>query len=144
MISPCDSDFVCNVSVGDFISDHAAIRYQLDFSYPSMSIEKLVSYRQYHRIDIDQFRNDLNNIPFVRSPEGTAAELYAQYMVGVTQGLDKHAPIISHKAKQQSDEWLSDSYHMARSLSWQFERMWRIRKTQLNSSRLHKQISWCS
>ena len=25
LISPCDSDFVCNVSVGDFISDHAAI-----------------------------------------------------------------------------------------------------------------------
>ena len=25
LISPCDSDFVRNVSVGDFISDHAAI-----------------------------------------------------------------------------------------------------------------------
>ena len=43
LISPCDSDFVCNVSVGDFVSDHAAIRCQLDFSYPSTSIEKMVS-----------------------------------------------------------------------------------------------------
>ena len=25
LISPCDSDFVCNVSIGDFTSDHAAI-----------------------------------------------------------------------------------------------------------------------
>ena len=113
--------FVRNVSVGDFISDHAAIRCQLDFSHPSTSIDKWVSYRQYHRIDIDQFRNDLNNIPFVRSPEGTAAELYDQYITGVTQVHDKHAPIISRKAKQQSDEWLSDSYRMARSLRWQFE-----------------------
>ena len=121
LISPCDSDFVHNVSVGDFISDHAAIRCQLDFSHPSTSIDKWVSYRRYHRIDIDQFRNDLNNIPFVRSPEGTAAELYDQYIIGVTQVLDKHAPIISCKAKQQSDEWLSDSYRMARSLRWQFE-----------------------
>ena len=99
LISPSDSDFVCNVSVGDFISDHAAIRCQLDISHPSTSSEKLVSYRRYHRIDIDQFRNDLNNIPFLRSPEGTAAELYDQYMVGVTQILNKHAPIISRRAK---------------------------------------------
>ena len=52
LISPCDSDFVRNVSVGDFISDHAAIRCQLDFSHPSTSIDKWVSYRRYHRIDI--------------------------------------------------------------------------------------------
>ena len=121
LISPCDSEFVRNVSVGDFISDHAAIRCQLDFSHQSTSIEKWVAYRRYHRINIDQFRNDPNNIPFVRSPEGTAAELYDQYMVGVTQVLNKHAPIISRKAKRQSDEWLSDSYHMARSLRQQFE-----------------------
>ena len=105
LISPCDSDFVRNVSVGDFISDHAAIRCQLDFSHPSTSFDKWVSYHQYHRIDIDQFRNDLKNIPFVWSHKGTAAELYDQYIAGVTQVLDKHAPIISHKAKGQSDEW---------------------------------------
>ena len=99
LISPCDSDFVHNVSVGDFISDHAAIRCQLDFSHPSTSIDKWVSYRRYHRIDIDQFRNDLNNILFVWSPEGTAAELYDQYITGVTQLLDKQAPIILRKAK---------------------------------------------
>ena len=110
LISPCDSDFVRNVSVGD----------------------------------IDQFRNDLNNIPFVRSPEGTAAELYDQYITGVTQVLDKHAPIISRKAKLQSDEWLSDSYRMARSLRRQFERRWRKHKSELNRSRLRRQIAWCN
>ena len=76
LISPCDSDFVCNINVGDFISDHAAIRCQLDFSHPTTCIEKMVSYRRYHRIDINQFRNDLSNIPFVQSPGGTVAELY--------------------------------------------------------------------
>ena len=98
------------------LSDHAAIRCQLDFSHPTTCIEKMVSYRRYHRIDIDQFRNDLSNIPFVLSPGGTAAELYDQYLVFVTQVLDKHAPIISRMTKRQSDEWLSDSYRMARSL----------------------------
>ena len=50
-------------------------------------------------------------------------------ITGVTQVLDKPAPIISHKAKQQSDEWLSDSYRMARSLRRQFERRWRKRQS---------------
>ena len=103
LISPCDSDFVCNVHVGDFISDYAAIQCQLDFSHPTTCIEKIVSYRRYYRIDIDQFRNDLSNIPFVLSPGGTVAELYDQYLVGVTQVLDKHAPIISCMTKRQSD-----------------------------------------
>ena len=39
----------------------------------------------------------ISNIPFVRSPEGTAAALYDQYIIGVTQVLDKHAPIILGK-----------------------------------------------
>ena len=71
-------------------------------------------------------------------------ELCDQYMVDVTQVLDKHAPIISHMSKRQSDEWLSDSYCMARSLRRQFEQIWRKHKTQLNRSRLCKQIAWCN
>ena len=129
LISPGDSDFVRNVNVGDFISDHAAIRCQLDFSHPAICIGKMVSYRRYHRIDINQFRKDLRNIPFVLSPAGTATELYDQYRADVTQVLDKHTPIISRMAKRQSDEWLSESYCMALSLRRQFERMWRKHKT---------------
>ena len=104
----------------------------------------MVSYRRYHRIDINQFRKDLRNIPFVLSPAGTATELYDQYRADVTQVLDKHAPIISRMAKRQSDEWLSESYRMARSLRRQFERMWRKHKTLSNRSRLRKQIAWCN
>ena len=144
LISPGDSDFVRNVNVGDFISDHAAIRCQLDFFHPTISIGKMVSYRRYHRIAIDQFRKDLRNIPFVLSPEGTATELYDQYRADVTQVLDKHAPIISRMAKRQSDEWLSESYRMARSLRRQFGQMWRKHKTLSNRSRLRKQIAWCN
>ena len=144
LISPGDSDFVYNVYIGDFISDHAAIRCQLNFSHPPTCMEKMVSYRRYHRIDIDQFRNDLSNIPFVPSPVSTATGLYDQYMVGVTQVLDSYAPIISRMTKRQSDEWLSDSYRMAHSLRRQFEQMWRKHKSQLNRSRLRKQIALCN
>ena len=98
---------------------------------PTRFLSPINQYRQMGLLssvpqDIDQFRNDLNNIAFVRSPEGTAAELYDQYITGVTQVLDKHAP-----AKQQSDEWLSDSYRMARSLRQQFEGRWRKHKSRV-------------
>ena len=81
LISPCDTDFVRNVSVGDFISYHAAIQCKLDFSTSTTCIAKMVCYHTCHMIDIDQCHNDLSSIPFVWSPEGTAAELYDQYMV---------------------------------------------------------------
>ena len=130
LICPCDSDFVCNVNVGDFISDHPAIRCST-FPTQQPALKKMVSYRRYHRIDINQFHNDLSNRSFVLSPGGTASKLYDQYMVGVTQVLDKHAPIISRMTKRQLDECLSDSYRMAHSLRRQFEHMWRKHKTQL-------------
>ena len=62
LISPCDTDFVRNAHLGDFISDHAAMRCKLDFSHPTTCIEKMVSYHRYHRNNIDQFRNNLSNI----------------------------------------------------------------------------------
>ena len=91
MISPYDSHFVWNVSVSDFISDHVAIRCQLDLSHPSTSIEKSVSYCQYRKIDIDQFCNDLNNIPFVLSPERISTKLYDQYANVLTHVFSKTA-----------------------------------------------------
>ena len=52
--------------------------------------------------------------------------------------------LLSFHARQQSDEWLSDSYCMARSLRRQFERRWRKHKSELNRSRLRRQIAWCN
>ena len=52
-----DSDFVWNVSVGNFITNHAVIRCQLDFSCPSTNIEQRVSYSWYPKVDIDHFHN---------------------------------------------------------------------------------------
>ena len=144
LISPCYSDF-CSVLMLETLSQ-TMLLYDANSAFPTQqpALKKMVSYHRYHRIDIDQFRNDLSNIAFVLSPGGTVAELYDQYMVGVTEVLDVHAPIISRMTKRQSDEWLSDSYRMAHSLRRQFEHMWRKHKTQLNRSRLRKQIAWCN
>ena len=49
----------------------------------------------------------------------------------------------SLKTKQRAD-WLSESYHLAKSLRRQFERAWRKDKSQYNRSRLRRQIAWCN
>ena len=60
---------------------------------------------------------------FSPSIVSSLAELYDQFVNGLTHVLEKHAPIISHMAKQQSEEWLSDAYCMALSLRRHFEQM---------------------
>ena len=50
-------------------------------------------------------------------------------------------PVASLKTKQRAD-WLSESYHLAKSLAHQFERAWRKDKSQYNRSRLRGQIAW--
>ena len=74
-------------------------------------------------------------------------ELWQSCMISIWLVLPRYLIsmlLSSHITKQQSDEWVSDSYCMARSLRQQFERMWRKHKIQLNRSRLSKQIVWCN
>ena len=63
--------------------------YDANSTFPTQqpALKKMVSYRRYHRINIDQFCNDLSKIPFVLSPGGTAAlsEL-SKLIYGVPQG----------------------------------------------------------
>ena len=48
------------------------------------------------------------------------------------------------KLQSLSCNILSDSYRMARSIRRQFERRWRKHKSELNRSRLRRQIAWCN
>ena len=76
LVSSCDSELVCDVSVGDFLSYHTIIRCHQEFSYPATISNLQVSYRWCHKIDMDQFYNDLKNVLFLLSLEGTTASVW--------------------------------------------------------------------
>ena len=90
------------------------------------------------------FRSDLKNTSFVKSPANAIADLYEQYIHDLVDVLDKHSPLISRLKKKDSADWVSDSYRQAKSLRRHFERTWRRTKNSLNRSRLHRQIARCN
>ena len=93
---------------------------------------------------MSDFRSDLKNTSFVKSPTDSVVDLYEQYVHDLTDVLDKHAPLISRLKKKDSTDWVSDSYRRAESLRRQFERTWCRTKNPLNRSRLHRQIARCN
>ena len=56
---------------------------------------------------MSNFRSDLKNTSFVKSPTNAVVDLYVHDLVDV---LDKHAPLISRLKKKDSADWVSDSY----------------------------------
>ena len=92
ILTPNDSSAVSNVRVSDFISDHALVLGQLDFTNPSLLTSKTFTFRMFHRINMDCLRSDLENCSFVKCPGNTASVLYEQYTKDLKELLDKHAP----------------------------------------------------
>ena len=93
---------------------------------------------------MSDFRSDLKNTYFVKSPADAVVDLYEQYAHDLGNNLDRHAPLISGLSKKDSVDWLSHDYRRAKSLRHQFERTRRRVKNPLNRSRLHCQIARCN
>ena len=126
------------------VSDHALVKCHLDFECPAITKVDSISYRRYHKINMQSFCKDLSNTSFVTSPASMAADLYDQYISDLGGVLDRHAPFIYRRAKKTPAGWLSDSYRRAKSIRCQFERMWHKDRSQLSRSRLHRQIARCN
>ena len=55
ILTPDDSSVVSNVWVSEFISDHALVLGQLDFTKPSIPKSKNLTFRRYHKKKNGQF-----------------------------------------------------------------------------------------
>ena len=144
ILSPSDQDMCVHVDICEFISDHAVIKCAIDFPSSHANCQTRISYRRYHRINMCNFRSDLKDIPFVKCPANSVSLLYDQYVHDLRRILDRHAPLVSSLKTKQSADWLSECYHLAKSLRRQFERAWGKDKSQYNRSRLWRQIAWCN
>ena len=90
ILSPSDSNFIGDVTVGDLILDHALVKCHLDFACPLLPEVSGISYRRYHKIDMQKFCDDLVTISFVLSPASTAAAIYNQYVHDLGCLIDMH------------------------------------------------------
>ena len=139
ILSPSDQDMCIHVDICEFISDHAVIKCAIDFPSSLANCQTRIFYRRYHRINMSNFRSDLKDMPFVKCPANSVSLLYDQYVHDLSRILDRHAPLVSSLKTKQHADWLSESYHLAKSLRCQFERAWRKDKSQYNRSRLRRQ-----
>ena len=144
ILSPSDQDTIADVKICDFVSDHALVKGSVAFRCQVAHTPNIVQYRRYHRINMSDFRLDLKNTSFVKSPADAVVDLCEQYVHDLGYVLDRHAPLISRMIKKDSADWMSDDYRRAKSLRRQFERIWCRAKNPLNRSRLRRQIARCN
>ena len=138
---PCPHSNQCgisNVRAAEFISDHALVFAQLDSVNPPSQKTNVVTFRGYHKIDMDSLRKDLGNSSFIRRPGDTVSVLCKQYFVNKL--LDKHAPLVTCTLTKQTTGWLSDTYQLAKNIRRQLERIWRKDKSAYNRARLCRQV----
>ena len=144
ILSPSDQDVCVHVNICEFLSDHAVIKCAIEFPSSLANCQTRITYRRYHRINLSDFRSDLKELPFVKSPANSVARLYNQYVHDLSHILERHAPLVSSVKTKQRADWLSETYRLAKSLRRQFERAWRKDKSQYNRSWLRRQIAWCN
>ena len=109
-------DTIVDVKICDFVSDHALVKCLTILLHQAAHTPNKVQYRRYHHISICDFRSDLKNTFFVKSPANAVVDLYGQYVHDLVDVFDKHAPLISRLKKKDSADWVSDSYQRAKSL----------------------------
>ena len=144
ILSPIDQDTIADVKICDFVSDHALVKCSVVFPCQVAHTPNIVKYRRYHRINMSDFRLDLKNTSFVKSPADAVVDLYEQYVHDLGHVFDRHAPLVYRMIKKDSADWMSDNYRCAKSLRHQFERTWRRAKNPLNRSQLRRQIVRCN
>ena len=117
------SDFtVDNVCSMDCISDHFCVGFKLNISSAPKPPAKHVTFRQYHKIDRDQMKHDLENKAFVMSPSDNVTDLHDQYISSLSSILDKHAQLKTKCLSKPAPVWTTQQYRNAKRLRRQLER----------------------
>ena len=127
------ADFVTNVTVSDRMSDHYALHCMLSCSRPHKD-NKLVYYRQLHKINKDTLHADLEAISLDLNDTdvNTVVEKYNKELLCI---LNKHAPEKCKKfAVRDMREWMTEEVHSIKRAKRKSERVWR--KSKLTVHRL--------
>ena len=92
LLSPSDSSFVSNVTVGDLVSDHTLVKCDLDFACPA--IQKVDSILAAYTI----------------KSACRASDLYHQFITNLGCVLDRHALLICRRVKGHRKRKLKFTY----------------------------------
>ena len=109
LMAPSKFSAISDVIGSGFISDHKIIPCEVDFPSSDTPMQKVVTFRQYHKLNIDKCRSDLQAIPFVSSPSDDIDLLHEQYMSGLSGLLDIHASVKTKQLIKPAPSWITHS-----------------------------------
>ena len=138
LMAPSEFSAIFDVKGSGFISDHKIISCVVDFPSSDTPMQKVVTFRQYHKLNIDKFRSVLLAIPFVSSPSDDIDLLYEQYMSGLSGLLDIHAPVKTKQLIKPAPSWITEEYRTAKCMRRQYDPAWRRDKSSVNRSSLNR------
>ena len=121
-------NFVSHTCVSSLISDHYAVQCCLAVRTPRWPIGRTL-FRSFKSIDSDLFVADLIGLDLFTDPATTIDGLIDQYNVGVSQVIDKHAPLKEKlMVLRPANPWMSDDVRVLRRELRKRERIWRMRR----------------
>ena len=144
LLAPTEFSAISDVHGSCFISDHKIISCLVDFPCVENHHDKIVTFRQYHKINVDRLREDLAASAFVAHPSDDIDTLYEQYVSSLSDLLDIHAPLKTRRLTKPAPGWITNEFRTTKCMRRQYERTWRRDKTPLNRARLRQQINRCN
>lgn len=88
-----------------FISDHCVIETSMAFPHPELSTKE-ISLRQYKKIDIENFKNNILNSELYHNPPTDLFNLAKTYDKVLADILDRNAPLL-HKTVRPMVPWFN-------------------------------------
>ena len=150
LVSRDTNDLICNVDVvniglcdndGNLINDHFAITCNIKMPIPTVC-KKLVRYRKIKNIDIEDFRSDIQSSTNLNTTTGSLDELIEQYMSGLRDLIDVHAPLISRTVTPRPHvAWYDEELRDVKQIRRKLERKWRRGEQQSDHAAYRKQCA---
>ena len=121
LMAPSKFSAISDIKGLGFINDNKIISCVVDFPSLVTLMQEVVTFCQYHKMDIDKFRSDLLAISFVISPSDDIDLLHDQYMSGLSGLLDIHAPVKNKQLIKPAPSWITDEYRTANCMRRQYD-----------------------
>ncbi len=119
----------------DLISDHFVVNFSLATTRPPRP-QKVVSFRNYKRLNIDDFKLDINNSNLSKTTPNDPIKLADVYEQDLMSLLEKHAPLKTRRITiRPLSPWYSDAINSLRGEARRAEKRWRM-----SGLIVHKQI----
>jgi hypothetical protein len=141
VISRSVDSLVLNCDVFDPLSDHYAVHWLANASRP-VRPKKTVSLRNLKAIDMDRFATDLLCLPLLTDETDDIARLLDLYNAGLTEVLDKHAPLQKRVFTIRPDNpWNNQEIASTRKEVRRLERRWKATSLTIDKEILHHALS---